>query len=258
MTVAVGGTRTIPVPRSPHSGPAAAPRPEPAGGTPAPACRAVAYQRVLHQVLRREWRLLGELATWAPAGEAERTATLTRHAELIGRVLLHHHDVEREAVWPALLRALPADRTDAVRATLDDWTERCARIDRMVRDVCTLARQWQVTRTASARDTFALACLDLADAVDAHTADEESVLLPLLGEHLSAGDWAVIARSSHCRLSGREQLLVLGLALEDSSAGDRARLIDGLAPAMRLAWRLHGRQDYRAAVVRLRGAPPAP
>jgi hypothetical protein len=218
----------------------------------------VAYQRVLHQVVRREWRLLGELATWAPAGEAERTATLARHAELIGRVLLHHHDVERDAVWPALMRALPADRTDAVRATLDDWTERCARIDRMVRDVSTLARQWQVTRTASARDAFALACLDLADAVDAHTADEESALLPLLGEHLSGGDWAVIARSSHCRLSGREQLLVLGLVLEDSSAGDRARLIDGLSPAMRLAWRLHGRQDYRAAVVRLRGAPPAP
>jgi hypothetical protein len=218
----------------------------------------VAYQRVLHQLVRREWRLLGELATWAPAHEAERTATLTRHADLIGRVLLHHHAVERDAVWPALVRALPADRTDAVRATLDGWTQRCARIDRMVRDVSTAGRQWQVTGTAPARDAFALACLDLADAVDAQTADEETVLLPLLAEHLSAGDWAVIARSSHCRLSGREQLLVLGLALEDSSDGDRARLLHGLTPAMRLAWRLHGRQDYRAAVVRLRGAPPAP
>jgi hypothetical protein len=255
MTVAVKGSGTIPVPRSPQSGAA---RSAPAAVPAPPACRAVGYQRVLHQVVRREWRLLGELTTWAPPGEAERTATLTRHAELIGRVLLHHHAVEREAVWPALLRALPADRTDAVRATLDDWTERCARIDRMVRDASTVARQWQVTRTASARDVFALACLDLADAVDAHTADEERVLLPLLGEHLSSGDWVGIARSSHCRLSGREQLLVLGLALEDSSAADRARLIDGLSPAMRLAWRLHGRQDYRAAVVRLRGAPPAP
>jgi hypothetical protein len=258
MTVAVGATGTIPVHRSPQSGPVRALGSAPACASPAPTCRAVAYQRVLHQVVRREWRLLGELATWAPPGETERTATLTRHAELIGRVLLHHHAVEREAVWPALLRALPADRTDAVRATLADWTERCARIDRMVRDVSTVARQWQVTRTAPARDAFALACLDLADAVDAHTADEESGLLPLLGEHLSGGDWAVIARSSHCRLSGREQLLVLGLALEDSSEADRARLIGGLSPAMRLAWRLHGRQDYRAAVVRLRGAPPAP
>jgi hypothetical protein len=257
MTVAVGATGTIPVPRSPESGPARPVRPG-AGGSPPSTCRAVAYQRVLHQIVRREWRLLGELASWAPAGETERTATLTRHADLIGRILLHHHAVEREAVWPALLRALPAERTDAVRASLDGWREHGARIDRMVRDVSTVARQWQVTRSTSARDAFAAACLDLADAVDAQTADEEAVLLPLLAEHLSGGDWAVIARSSHCRLSGREQLLVLGLALEDASAGDRARLIDGLSPAMRLAWRLHGRQDYRAFVVRLRGAPPAP
>jgi hypothetical protein len=212
---------------------------------------------VLHQLVRREWRLLGELAGWAPAGEAERTATLTRHAELIGRVLLHHHAVEREAVWPALLRAVPADRTDGVRALVADWTTHCARIDHMLRDVSTAARQWQVTGTEPARDAFALACLDLADAIDAQTAAEETVLLPLLGEHLSAGDWAVIARSSRCRLSAREQLLVLGMALEDACATDRARLLNGLSPAARLAWRMHGRHDYRASVVRLRGAPPA-
>jgi hypothetical protein len=255
MTVAVGTTGIIPVPRSPLSGPVRSS--EPVTACIPSSCRAVAYQRVLHQVVRREWRLLGELASWAPPGETERTTTLTRHAELIGRVLLHHHTVERDAVWPALLRAVPADRTPAVRALVDDWTGRCARLDHMLRDVGTAARQWRVTETAPARDAFALACLDLADAVDAHTADEEAVLLPLLGEHLSPGDWAVIARSSHCKLSAREQLFVLGLALEDSCAADRARLLNGLSPAARLAWRLHGRQDYRAAVVRLRGAPPA-
>src|SRR4051812_38288574 len=255
MTVAVSTTGTIPVPRSSLSGPA---RPAPpAGGCGPSTCRAVAYQRVLHQVVRREWRLLGELAGWAPAREPERTATLTRHAHLIGRVLLHHHIGERDAVWPALLRAVPADRSAAVHTLVDDWTARCARIDHMLRDVSTAARQWQVTGVPHARDAFAPACIDLADALDAQTADEEDLLLPLLGEHLSAGDWAVIARSSHCRLSGREQLLVLGLALEDACTVDRARLIHGLSPAMRLAWRLHGRQDYRAAVVRLRGAPPA-
>jgi len=256
MTVTVGTTGTIPVPRFPLSGPALPARRS--GDCSPSTCRAVAYQRVLHQLVRRELRLLGELAGWAPPGETERTATLTRHADLIGRVLVHHHAVEREAVWPALLRAAPAARGAAVHGLVADWTDRCARIDHMVRDVSTAARQWQVAGTAAARDAFALACLDAADAVGAQTADEEAELLPLLGEHLSAGDWAVIARSSRCRLSAREQLLVLGLALEDSCTTDRARLLSGLSPAARLAWRLHGRQDYRASVVRLRGAPPAP
>jgi hypothetical protein len=220
-------------------------------------CRATAYQRVLHQLVRRELRLLGELAGWAPAGEADRTATLTRHAELIGRVLLHHHEVEREGLWPALLRTVDPLRDSEVRAAVEDWTRRCAQIDHMLRDVATAARQWAVAETASARDAFAAACRSLAEAVDEQTVLEEETLLPLLSTHLRNDDWMAIAASSHCRLSPREQLLVLGLALEDSSAGDRARLMVGLPRSIRAAWHLHGRRTYRAAVVKLRGAPPA-
>jgi hypothetical protein len=254
---AVRATGLIPAPRTPgdDAGTALPDRypnaPDPSAG------RAVSYQRVLHQLVRREWRLLAELSSWAPADEADRTATLTRHAELISRVLLHHHTVEREAVWPSLLRTVPADRARGVRRAVDDWTARCARIDHMLRDVSTAARQWTVTGAPPARDAFAAACRALADAVDAQTREEEQTLLPLLGDHLEPDDWAAIARSSHCRLSGQEQLFVLGLALEDSCAADRARLLGGLSPTARVAWRLYGRSNYRAAVVRLRGAPPA-
>ena len=117
--------------------------------------RAVAYQRVLHQLVRRELRMLADLASWAPPGEGERTLTLTRHSELISRVLMHHHAVEREAVWPALLRSAPAHRTGEIRAALDDWRASCARIDNMLRDVATAARQWQVAGARHARDSFA-------------------------------------------------------------------------------------------------------
>src|SRR3954471_3564615 len=176
---AVRATSTIPRPRSPEPA-APPPAPEREDRAAPSGCRAVAYQRVLHQVMRREWRLLGELAGWAPPGEAERTATLTRHAALLGRVLLHHHAVERDAVWPALLGALPADRTAAVGAALVDWTDRCRRIDSVARASSTAAGHWQVTGTAHARDAFAAGCLALADAVDAQTGEEEAVLLPLL------------------------------------------------------------------------------
>ncbi|HEY0127489.1 MAG TPA: hemerythrin domain-containing protein [Blastococcus sp.] len=245
---AVRTTVLIPAPR------AAADDTPPRTAAPRTAAgRAVAYQRVLHQLVRRELRLLADLVTWAPADEAERTAILTRHADLLGRVLLHHHRVEREAVWPALLAAAPAE----ARAAVDEWTASCARIDHMLRDVATAARQWQVAGTVSARTVFASACRSLADAVDAQTADEERTLLPLLAAHVSSEDWTAIAARSHCRLPAADQLFVLGLALEDSSAHDRARLIDGLPWSVRRAWRLYGTRRYRAAVVRLRGAPPA-
>src|SRR4051794_38026274 len=231
------------------------PRVEARSAAPAPASRAVAYQRVLHQLVRRELRLLAELSTWAPAAEPARTRALTGHAELIGRVLLHHHRVERDLLWPALQRALPED--DGLRNQVADWTARCARIDHMLRDLATAARQWAVAGTCTARDSFAMACLDLADAVDAQTAQEERTLHPLVAAHVDAAAWSAIVASVRSDLSPAEQRLVLGLALEDACAGDRARLLSGLPFTRRLAWRTLGAGRFRATVVRLRGAPPA-
>lgn len=240
-------TSVIPSPRT------AADDVQPTAATPIPP--AVAYQRVLHQLVRRELRLLGDLAAWAPVDDVERIAELSGHAELIGRVVLHHHSTEREAVWPALRRTAAA--AAELGPALEEWTVRCARIDHMLRDVSTAARQWAVATTAPARDAFASACRVVADAVDAQTAEEERTLLPLIAAHLPAEEWAAIAASSRCDLPAREQLVVLGLALEDACAGDRARVLEGLPRSVRWVWRHGGERRYRATVVRLRGEPPA-
>jgi hypothetical protein len=217
-----------------------------------PTSRAVAAELVLHRLVRRELRLLAELSAWAPAGDADRTRDLTRHADLLGRLLLHHHAVERELLWPALVRAAPS-----ALPLVQRWTAGVARLDDRLRGLSTAARQWAVASSDRARDTFTLACLDLVDAVDVQTAEEERDLLPLLAAHLSPAAWAEITRAARSPLSRRERSLVLGLALEDASAADRARLLAGLPASARLAWRLAGRRRHRAAVVRLRGAPPA-
>jgi hypothetical protein len=111
--------------------------------------------------------------------------------------------------------------------------------------------------TPPARNAFISACGRVADAVDAHTAAEETQLLPLLNRYLPDSEWTAVCRAADNALSGREQMLVLGLALEDACAIDRARLLAGLSPAARTAWRVVGRRNFRAAVIRLRGAPPA-
>ena len=68
---AVRPTSLIPVPRSPGDD---AGRAGTASAATPPTCRAVAYQRVLHQLVRRELRLLADLAAWAPGrrGRAHR------------------------------------------------------------------------------------------------------------------------------------------------------------------------------------------
>lgn len=218
---------------------------------------AVGYQEVLHRMVRREFRLLAELAGWAAADDAARTAELTRHADLMGRVLLQHHATERTHLWPALFGHVPAHEQDAVREVVAAWTSRAALLDHSLRDLSTVARQWAVAATLPARDAFLRAAARLADAVDAHTAAEEAELLPLLARYLPDAEWTAVCRTARNSLSGGEQMLVLGLALEDACAIDRARLLAGLSAPARTAWRVIGRRNFRAAVVRLRGAPPA-
>ncbi|GAA3159675.1 hypothetical protein GCM10010531_08860 [Blastococcus jejuensis] len=248
------------------------PRPDPATSIPSPRApmapsvpaepstphtSAVAYQRVLHRAVRREFRLLAELAAWATPDDAVRAGELTRHADLIARVLLQHHATERTLLWPALFRHLPADEQDAAREEVAEGTSRTVLLDHTLRDLSTHARQWAVAGTPPARDAFVRALRRVSVAVDASTGAEECALLPLLGRYLPEGEWTAVTRGARCPLSGREQMLVLGLALEDASAAERGRLMAGLSPAARTAWRLVGRRAFRAAVVRLRGAPPA-
>jgi hypothetical protein len=244
----------VPAPRRPLS---PAPLPDRTPPSAAAGGRAVAYQRVLHTMVRREFRLLAEATAWATPDDAERATELTRHADLIARVLLSHHATERALLWPALFRHLPADDADAAREHIAEWTSRTALLDHTLRDLSTHARQWASIGTAPARDAFARACARVADAVDASIGAEEDALLPLVGRYLPDDEWALVARSARCTLSGREQMLVLGLTLEDASAIDRARLVAGLPASARTAWRVVGRRTFRAAVVRLRGAPPA-
>jgi hypothetical protein len=218
---------------------------------------AVGYEEVLHRMVRREFRLLAELARWGQPDDAERTAELTKHADLIGRVVLQHHAAERAHLWPALFRHVPAAEQDAVRAVVAEWTSRAALLDHSLRDLSTIARQWAVATTVPARNAFIRALNRVADVVDAHTAAEEAELVPLLARYLPDREWTAVRRAAGTALSGREQMLILGLALEDACAIDRARMLAGLSPAARTAWRVVGHRNFRAAVVRLRGAPPA-
>ncbi|MET0763329.1 MAG: hemerythrin domain-containing protein, partial [Blastococcus sp.] len=205
---------------------------------------AVGYQRVLHQMVRREFRLLAELASWATPDDAQRTEELTQHADLMSRVLLQHHATERAQLWPALFRHLPVTEQDAARKVIAEWTGRAALLDHSLRDLSTVARQWAVAQTLPARNAFARACTRLADQVDAHLSAEERDLHPLLARYLTAAEWTAVSRAATTPLSGREQMIVLGLALEDACAIDRARLLAGLSPAARTAWRVVGHRNF--------------
>ena len=172
-------------------------------------CRAVAYQRVVHRLVRRELRLLADLATWAPDDEAERTAALTRHADLArqGADAPPHRRARRGLAGTAAHRAGRA--LDEVRGA--------RRVHRPLRTDRPHAARRRHGRPAvgcrrhvPVRGAFASACRELADAVDAQTDDEERTLLPLLESAPTSPRTGRRSRVGAPPAHTREQLLVLG------------------------------------------------
>ena len=111
-----------------------------------------------------------------------------------------------------------------------EWTTRCGRIDHMLRDVATAARQWAVAALpGTARVRLGLPRAgrrgrgpDRRRGAHAAAAAGGPPRTPRTGRPSRS-------RSTR-RLTAREQLLVLGLALEDSCAADLRRLLGSLSP----------------------------
>jgi hypothetical protein len=218
---------------------------------------AVRYEELAHQAVRREFFALCELTAWVDPANRARAKQLTGHAELVSRLVLQHHAIERDHLWPALIRQLPAPAQRLADRRVADWTSRATPIDHELRDLGTAGRRWTVAANQPARVAFHRALTEVADTHGTHTFREEVDLLPLLGTYLPAAEWARICAATHTCFSGPEQLHVLGLLLEDATTEDKRRLEQALTPTFRASWRLIGRRRYRTAVVRLRGAPPA-
>ena len=158
----------------------------------------------------------------------------------------------RRLAGAAARRTRPTGRA-TVRAAVEDWTATCARIDHMLRDVATAARQWQVTGDRAARGTPSPGLP--RPGRRRRRADRRGGGRPAAaaGRAPPPATGPPSPASSHCRLSGPRAAARAGPGAGGLLRG-RPRPADRRAsPSVRPAWRLHGRQDYRAAVVRLRG-----
>ena len=203
---------------------------------------------VVHRAFRREATLLPELVRGVRDGDTARATRLVEYLAEYTAGLHHHHALEDELVWPLLLtRAAPGP--DLVARML----EQHERIDRSLADVEALRAAWE-------RATDREAGADLASALDRHRTvliqhldDEESLVLPLVAEHLTVAEWDLVGTRGLETVPRNKLLLALGAILEDATPEERAYFLGKAPLAGRLAWKLIGRCQYAARTRKLRG-----
>ena len=190
-------------------------------------------------------RLVGAV----PGDDSSRARTVADHLALELASLHNHHEGEDAVLWPALLRTQAV--SEVLLATMQ---AQHAELDTMIAEVYLARTAWLADADPAERDGLAELLGRLSAALDAHLDAEERDVLPLVEQQLTAADWSRLADESRRRLPKNplEQLLLLGVLLEDADDHEHA-VINAQMPALaRLLWKAAGHPFYRRHVTRLR------
>jgi hemerythrin-like domain-containing protein len=202
---------------------------------------------LVHRVFRREFWLLALMMRQVTDGDTATAGRVFRHAREMLAALHQHHHSEDELLWPRLLQRAPvsADLVERMQAQHNAIAGILQRIE------MTLPR-WQ--RTALIRDagTLTTEMEELHAQLDEHLGEEEQHVLPLVGQTITAAEWAELAQHGFAAMPKRRALVFLGYILESASPAERARFLHHVPPPVRLLYRVIGKRAFRRETATLR------
>ena len=115
-----------------------------------------------------------------------------------------------------------------------------------------LLPRWTAAADAALRDELAGVLRELSPALDAHLAEEEREVLPLIAEHLTVPEWAELGQRGMASIPKPRMLVLLGHILEETSPAERQKFLGHAPPPARLAFKLVGKRKWAREVAVLR------
>lgn len=212
---------------------------------PATARADVREMVIVHRVFRREFGALPDAVRTVPAGDQKRAKTVAGHARLLLNGLHLHHKVEDAELWPL------------VDARVQTSAELTARMEAQHGELAALIAEaeqlfpvWE-TSTDNA-EPLARRLEALHTCLVAHLEAEETEILPLVAEHVTAAEWARLAEHARREMRLAEVPLLFGAALEECDATERAVLLASLPLLLRLLTRPVIEPIYRRYITKVR------
>ncbi|HVO27179.1 MAG TPA: hemerythrin domain-containing protein [Candidatus Margulisiibacteriota bacterium] len=203
---------------------------------------------MVHRVFRKDLHGVPGLINSVRAGDAKRAAVVNAHLSFIVAVLHHHHAAEDDLIWPKLHARVPSF-DNAICRMEDEHRAVAAGIE----TAKTAGLVWAKTGAPSAADRARTAVDELIGLVDAHLADEERDVVPLIEEYITQSEWkkATARGASILRTHPKLGLVFAGYMLEGVSDEDKHRFLAGVPSAARMMWQLAGTRTYESYRARL-------
>lgn len=185
-----------------------------------------------HRAMVTDTRRLAELTAAVaqrrlPCGP-KRTKAVARYVELMCESIHHHHTMEDDVLWP-VIEASAGDFIDLTELT-EDHAALDPRLDRLRVHAAAFGR----SADPEMARPLAAGLADLHRLLEAHIADEERDLFPVIRRYVSLKDWESIEKAA--RRTGRlsfEGPRILGVATDV----ERATLAAGVPGPLTLLLR---------------------
>lgn len=193
----------------------------------------------VHQVYRREFRLLAQLIAAVEQEDVQRAAVVGDHLAVIVASLNDHHVSEDELLWPLLLQ-----RVELEAGLVHRMAEQHARLHELLEEVGRLTPGWVEKADATDRDRLAAVVAQVSVATEEHLADEETNVMPLVRRYITPDEWQAFELRGHASIPEDKALIFLGLGLQDATPHERAKFTGGLPPEVLGFWAGPGQQQY--------------
>ncbi|MFJ9648344.1 hemerythrin domain-containing protein [Streptomyces sp. NPDC004244] len=203
---------------------------------------------MIHQVFRRESRLLAELVQEVRPADTARSRILAEHWRLYSIGLHAHHTGEDEVLWPALLPHLDLDAEQVLAMEAQHRG-----LDEGIAEVQRLMDRWQTRALPEDRDELAEALRRHHRQLCAHLDEEEREVMPLVALHVDEEQWRAVGERGLAETPRNRLMIALGAILEDSSPEERQEFLARLPVPARMLWKVVGRRQYRRETDRIRG-----
>jgi hemerythrin-like domain-containing protein len=190
---------------------------------------------VIHRIFRRGFEMLADAARRVSPADTARMNALEKHAGFLLSGLHHHHAMEDEHLWPRL-----AERAQSQSALAERMAEQHHTIAQQIEKVQLLLPRWRI----SPDEAFPRSIEALGEELAAHLDEEETKVLPLVLEHISAAEWQKAGDAAFDRFTNDEKLIALGQMLDVATPEEAASFLRKLPLPVRAIWRLAGRRSY--------------
>ncbi len=202
---------------------------------------------LVHKVFRREFVLVPRLVRSTPDGDVSRARLVGAHLADMVNALRHHHDAERDLVWPRLAQRAPLapELADALASAHAAHRSLIAELDGLL-------PLWLESAEADIAAVVADIVDELAAGLAAHLDAVESTVLPVVERHFSGTEWLQLGLRAACWIPLTRMAVMLGAMLEDATPEERSGLLARVPGPARMLYRTIGQQQYDREMATLR------